>query len=224
MLHSSIKNNVSTQDMARKTAVLLPELFPELLDTIASFIDSRQDLLSFSLACKAFKGVIIPLHTDYRIVRCHYRRHAVWKHFAQHLHLACRVRTVVVFDDFEAAQYLPERFPRVSRHAEKDEKEEDFVDCAHVQSSADNLLAVAASLQNMQQLKRLQWSTSLQFVEQRERRAEAAIWYAVSMHRSLQDVEFMQPINPPTSLPDFLHGIEKYPVSSFCFLKIVWVT
>ncbi|KAI0052024.1 hypothetical protein FA95DRAFT_1458616, partial [Auriscalpium vulgare] len=70
----------------------------ELIDHVVSQLDSRTDILAFALTCRAFKCIAIPSHLEYRILRVHPSRSAVWSHLSWRPALAGRVRAVHLLD------------------------------------------------------------------------------------------------------------------------------
>lgn len=71
----------------------------EILDAIATCIDSRKDLISLALTCKRMHGVVCPRHTDYRVIRAKLSAVRVWNHLIVHRSLASNVRVLEVLDE-----------------------------------------------------------------------------------------------------------------------------
>ncbi|OCB85043.1 hypothetical protein A7U60_g8000 [Sanghuangporus baumii] len=71
----------------------------ENLDEIASYVDSKRDLLSLALSCKRMYGVIFPRHFEYRVIRCKISNIAVWSYFANSRALASNVRRLEILDE-----------------------------------------------------------------------------------------------------------------------------
>lgn len=187
----------------------------ELVDAVASYVDAREDLLSFALTCRAFKCIAVPRHIDYRLVRCHHRRHTVWRHLAARPDLARNVRVVEVVGELDPTRYGPERVPSFLCEAKiKAAKRE------RRPSNAEGLALVGEALGKMVNLQKFTWSTSLCFTREAEREAEAGIWLAVSRHQLVKHVEFVQAINPPAA---FLAGPSTYPMWSMTNLKSLLV-
>ncbi|KAF8877408.1 hypothetical protein BD779DRAFT_1448574 [Infundibulicybe gibba] len=71
----------------------------EVLDAIASHIDSKRDLLSLALSCQRMHGVIFPRHYEYRVVRCKVSSISVWNHLIVQRSLARNVRRLEILDE-----------------------------------------------------------------------------------------------------------------------------
>jgi hypothetical protein len=67
----------------------LPE---ELLDEIVSELDHHKDLVAFALASRACANVVIPHHTQYRVVRVRYPLPEMWAHLARRSDLTRNIR------------------------------------------------------------------------------------------------------------------------------------
>ncbi|THH20337.1 hypothetical protein EW146_g1029 [Bondarzewia mesenterica] len=207
-----VKSITSTNPSSNGNSRMLIVLPTELLDTIASYVDAHCDLVSFAQVCRAFQQIAIPRHTDYRLVRCHYRRHVVWKHLVARPDLTENVRVLEVLGELESTRNKSECVPYVVREEGRKGRKKEKVRY----SSAESLMLVAEALEKMESLQKFVWSTSLGFSKEAERQAETRIWRAVSQHQMLQHVEFMQALNPPAL---FLAGPSTYPMWSISNLK-----
>jgi len=81
----------------------------ELVEFIASFIDSPKDLLHFALTHSRAKRIIIPFYIDYRILHYSYLGSSyLWHRLVKRPDLARRFR------EFEAVNpdFKPQRYPR----------------------------------------------------------------------------------------------------------------
>ncbi|KAF7323168.1 F-box domain-containing protein [Mycena chlorophos] len=89
----------------------------DLSEHVLSCIDARRDLISLALTCKYWTERIIPLHSQYRVIRLFNNASAarVWTHLAQRRDLAKNVRELVLREpDYPArrrARVKPERYP-----------------------------------------------------------------------------------------------------------------
>nr|GAT60058.1 predicted protein [Mycena chlorophos] len=89
----------------------------DLSEHVLSCIDARRDLISLALTCKYWAERIIPLHSQYRVIRLFNNASAarVWTHLAQRRDLAKNVRELVLREpDYPArrrARVKPERYP-----------------------------------------------------------------------------------------------------------------
>ncbi|KAI0318365.1 hypothetical protein OF83DRAFT_30615 [Amylostereum chailletii] len=195
------------------------KLPPELLDIIASRIESCHDLLAFALVCRAFYRTASPRHLEYRVLRCAYQDESVWSHLRERKDLAANVRTVRICDgldlegQFDVREHVPTslRPPSLPWSVPSDDPEE----------SASALYSVSEAVDNMVHLRRLTWSMSLAFSSQDERRAVAAIWDAVGRNPSLRELTFIQPLNPPSDLPIYPQDIGSYPLWSISNLTSI---
>lgn len=87
---------------------------PEILDTILDNLALHSDLLNLALCSKKCKDVVIPRHSEYRIIRVHHsasktRWVNLWTHLARRADLAKNVREVHVVDDYRATERVPSR-------------------------------------------------------------------------------------------------------------------
>ncbi|KAF9446060.1 hypothetical protein P691DRAFT_761956 [Macrolepiota fuliginosa MF-IS2] len=98
----------------KRPRVLLARLPTEILDRIASFIECREDLMTFGSTCKRLFEVVFPRHWEYRLVRAKVSMVGVWKHLHERTDLAANVRVVEVLDERSEKRVL---VPRVCRKA-----------------------------------------------------------------------------------------------------------
>ncbi|KLO11386.1 hypothetical protein SCHPADRAFT_876960 [Schizopora paradoxa] len=71
----------------------------EILDEVASHVDSKRDLLALGLTCKRLADVVFPRHFAYRVVRAKFSNLAVWHHLTVHRTLARNVRQLELLDE-----------------------------------------------------------------------------------------------------------------------------
>ncbi|KAF8520879.1 hypothetical protein BU17DRAFT_65103 [Hysterangium stoloniferum] len=84
------------KDEARRTMTRQPN---EILDAIASHIDSRRDLLALALTCHRLRDVVLLRHLEYRVIHCKPSSEKVWRHLIAHPLLAANVRRILVMDE-----------------------------------------------------------------------------------------------------------------------------
>ncbi|KAI0066273.1 hypothetical protein BV25DRAFT_1821207 [Artomyces pyxidatus] len=197
---------------------------PELLDLIASFVDSHRDLLAFACACRAFKRLLIPWHLDYRLVRCHIDRQCAWSHLVERPDLARNVRGVQVYDFRSSMQPLPDRVPpAVSRTVVDGEAVKTAM------STPDKLLGITHALRSMDNLQDFRWSTGWSYVcpneIEKQLFAEFELWAAVSQKSTLRRLEVLDLWNgwrPPTGFAsEFTYDSDTYPLWSISNLSVV---
>lgn len=97
-----------------KPKILLMRQPTEILDRIASFIETREDLMGFGMSCKRLSEVVFPRHWEYRVIRAKASMVGVWKHLCERTDLAANVRIVEVVDERSDKRVL---VPRVCRRA-----------------------------------------------------------------------------------------------------------
>lgn len=71
----------------------------EILDSVASYVDSKRDLLSLALTCQRMYSVVFPRHFDYRVVKARVSSIRVWNHLIVHRGLARHVRRLEIMDE-----------------------------------------------------------------------------------------------------------------------------
>ncbi|KAI0066272.1 hypothetical protein BV25DRAFT_1525903 [Artomyces pyxidatus] len=198
---------------------LARHLPPELVDLIASFVDSRRDLLAFASACRAFKQLIIPYHLDYRVVHCHLDRQSAWSHLVERPDLTRHVRDVYVYDLRSTLQPLPDRVPAAgSREAVNDKAS---------LSTPDKLLRVSQALRSIDNLQEFRWLTGWSSIspEEMEKQlfAEFTLWGAVSQQPTLRRLEVLDmwsDSHPPTGFQsEFNYDTDYYPLWSISNLS-----
>lgn len=90
----------------------LPAVFglpDEILEEIVAELDQHKDLISFALASRLCAALVIPHHTEYRILRVRHPLPNMWAHLARRADLARNVREVHIC---ERHNYLsPDHYP-----------------------------------------------------------------------------------------------------------------
>ncbi|TFY82010.1 hypothetical protein EWM64_g2000 [Hericium alpestre] len=164
----------------------------ELLDEVASFLDTRSDLLSFALTCRALKQIVIPRHSEYRFVRCHYRYLDVWRHFIQRPDLARHVRTLEVVDA-EDGPTGPPQIPSVALCSDRP-----FAFQLSQFTIHDALTELKKALSSMKNLQSFHFQTmaSRHDVFDGSVDDEAAVWDTVSKLPSVQDIRRVHSMDP----------------------------
>lgn len=127
----------------------------ETLDGIASYIDLHSDLLSLGLACKSMAALVIPRHTEYRIIRIQHPMPAMWAHLARRADLARNLREVSISE--RRSYTTANRFP----HTLIDRS----LDPASIGASAEieedrRVRNMCKALSHMRHLKVFTWSAN----------------------------------------------------------------
>lgn len=66
----------------------------EILDEILTQVDQHKDLISLALASHACSDLVVPRHSEYRIIRVRHRVPLMWAHLARRADLARNIREV----------------------------------------------------------------------------------------------------------------------------------
>ncbi|VDC05848.1 unnamed protein product [Peniophora sp. CBMAI 1063] len=159
----------------------------EILDAVAAQIDDRHDIISFALACRLFRDVVVPRHTKHRLVASSYSDTAYWTTILSRPDLSSATRVAHVRDA-----------PRRGTYPTK----------------AVELQQVAAALRTMPRLKAFAWTPPLSLRGDAERRAGADVWKAVVERGEVRHLAVIQPLNPPGQFPVYVGAIERYPLWS----------
>lgn len=124
--------------------LLLPQ---EILDEILAEIDLHRDLISIALVSRACTRLVIPRHSEYRIVRIRHKLPTMWAHLAKRADLARNIREVHICErhNYSASDHSPTTL--VSPCKMGDAGSEDI----RVQN-------MCTALQNMDRLRVFTWS------------------------------------------------------------------
>ncbi|KAJ3782931.1 hypothetical protein GGU10DRAFT_362382 [Lentinula aff. detonsa] len=66
----------------------------EILDTILSDLDEYSDLIAFALAAKGLYRIVVPRHSEYRVLRIRHRFPGLWAHLARRADLSRNLREI----------------------------------------------------------------------------------------------------------------------------------
>ena len=96
----------------------------EILDQILSELDLRSDLISLALANRACFHLVIPRHSEYRVLRTRHRHAAMWAHLARRSDLSRNIRKVhcCARDN----QTAPDQYPASLVPSERSTPQEDL--------------------------------------------------------------------------------------------------
>ncbi|TFK47465.1 hypothetical protein OE88DRAFT_809709 [Heliocybe sulcata] len=131
---------------------------PELLDSIATHLDRREDVLSLALCCRCLHSLVSRTHLQYRDIRCRLGLSALWDRLASNDLRAGLLRslTILPYDAFndvhsEIRDNLPieERVPNEYREYASDE--------AIMDSDRDDEDRLIRALKRMPNLRRFRW-------------------------------------------------------------------
>ncbi|KAI0634680.1 hypothetical protein C8Q77DRAFT_1103526 [Trametes polyzona] len=106
---SSASASAATCVCACRAAPALARLPTEILDAVAFWVDGVRDLRALAGTCRRLQDVVVPRHTEYRVVRARASAVGVWRHLVVHRALARNVRRLEVLD--ERAPAGAERLP-----------------------------------------------------------------------------------------------------------------
>ncbi|KAJ3718710.1 hypothetical protein C8R42DRAFT_609937 [Lentinula raphanica] len=87
----------------------LSKLPLEILDSILSEIDDHDDLIALALSSKDLHRIVIPRHSEYRVLRIRHRFPALWAHLALRADLSRNLREIQITQ--RDNQALIERYP-----------------------------------------------------------------------------------------------------------------
>ncbi|KAH8826994.1 hypothetical protein DL96DRAFT_1605114 [Flagelloscypha sp. PMI_526] len=131
---------------------ILCKLPKELQDEIVSALELHRDLVSLALSCQALYNLVVPRHSEYRILRVRHAVPAVWAHLARRKDLARNIRLVSICkrSDYTSTDHWPSKLI----DKEKDEKPEFFEEGERVKN-------ICQALENMVNLTHFDWSGDL---------------------------------------------------------------
>ncbi|KAJ7760187.1 hypothetical protein B0H14DRAFT_382499 [Mycena olivaceomarginata] len=127
----------------------------ELLDEILSDLEHR-DLVALALASRAACALVIPRHTEYRILRTRHLLPAMWAHLARRADLARNIREVHICD--RANRGASERVPRTLVLAEEKKEKEKGKIADAVEAEARRVRDVCKALGHMRRLHTFTWA------------------------------------------------------------------
>jgi hypothetical protein len=152
----------------------LMSLARETLEEIVSYLDSHRNLISLALVSAAWKAIIIPRHSQYRVIRIREDMPHLWSHLAKRADLARTIKVVHLYEehDFSSPQIYPTTL--VEEEHGSGEKEEE-----------QKIKNVCQALRHMTALREFAWSLSANALPTTRPRHEDAIFRALSRCRSL---------------------------------------
>ncbi|KAF8159886.1 hypothetical protein B0H34DRAFT_655070 [Crassisporium funariophilum] len=139
----------------------LPAIFrlpDEILEEIVAELDQHKDLVAFALASRICAALVIPHHTEYRILRVRYSMPSMWAHLARRADLARNVREVHICERHNYSS--PDHFPNTLVDKRID---------AHIDNADEGVRIrnICQALSHMHRLKVFTWSWKDVAVQQR---------------------------------------------------------
>ncbi|KAI0061263.1 hypothetical protein BV25DRAFT_1916947 [Artomyces pyxidatus] len=172
---------------------------PEILDAIAGWIDSPDDVASFALVSKRIAAILSPRHTQLRLIVCRASFACLWKILANDAALARNVRVLRLTDG--GFTRLPRsilgedpncshRYPRLSTaRVELEQCERDY---EH---------SLMAAIKNMENLTRFEWNHIVSSrIRTREEPDSLDIWTAVASCPNITELAIYE--DRPSSIWD----------------------
>ncbi|TFY66794.1 hypothetical protein EVG20_g4298 [Dentipellis fragilis] len=185
--------DASSASCSSRPPALALALPAELLCSVAFFLDTPHDLLSFALTCHTFNDIAIPRHIDYRVVRCNLRCYDVWSHLTARPDLARGIRSVEVVDDEVKAPLTgPRRVPGAALSSDT---------CLDLHVADPPLgevcLQLSKALRHMELLQEFSMATT----KASDLALEAPIWSVLCQRSCLRHVKRLYPrcrsVSPP---------------------------
>ncbi|KAJ7498097.1 hypothetical protein B0H11DRAFT_1715635 [Mycena galericulata] len=120
----------------------------ELLDDIISDLEHR-DLVSLALVCHASSTLVIPRHTEYRVLRTRHLLPAMWAHLARRADLARNIREVHICE--RTNKTASDRVPKTLIDRVTDEKVANIMEDRRIRN-------ICTALGHMRRLHTFTWS------------------------------------------------------------------
>ncbi|PPQ85265.1 hypothetical protein CVT25_010038 [Psilocybe cyanescens] len=130
----------------------LPPLFrlpDEILEEIVSELDLHSDLVAFALASRICADMVIPHHTQYRILRMRHTAPNIWAHLARRADLARNVREVHICEPSNL--YAADHYPTALIDKQLDGNLENVDESVRIRN-------ICRALGHMQRLRTFTWS------------------------------------------------------------------
>ncbi|KAF9789886.1 hypothetical protein BJ322DRAFT_1105756 [Thelephora terrestris] len=127
----------------------------ELLDKIAFYVDSKNDVLYFALTCQWIHSAVFSAHFEYRVIKAKIGSVEVWRHIIGNSRLAHNVRRLEIVDERSSeSQIIPQRI------ADTDAK--NIGNELDLRAELEKLLVSAIA--NMDHLQEFKWSCTTSLV------------------------------------------------------------
>ncbi|KAJ7595835.1 hypothetical protein C8J56DRAFT_852869 [Mycena floridula] len=133
--------------MVLRTLPPILRLPQEILDTILEEVDLHADLVNLALCSQACAALVIPRHSEYRLIRIRGSASAVWAHLARRADLTRSIREVHIAetDDHTAPDHIPSTLLEGGPSPNDDENM--------------RIINICVALKHMQHLKVFSWSS-----------------------------------------------------------------
>jgi hypothetical protein len=157
----------------------------EILEEIASLIEHHNNLVSLALTCMVWKRLLIPAHTEYRIIRVRGRMFSMWAHLARRSDLARNIREIHLC---EPDNFLsPDHYPTMLLDAGQ-------LECT-VSKEDQRIGNMCQALKHMKYLEEFEWSWNGPKIGHPTHKAvhEAQIFNALSHCKSLKRLRLSGP-------------------------------
>jgi|ERR1700733_2961294 len=136
--------------MAYHTSHLM-SLAVEILDIICSNIESHKDLISLAASSRLCSSLVIPRHTEYRVLRIGTRHAELWEHLAKRADLARNIRVLYLIEDFDG-------FPAPVRHPTTFVDSEKVIVFPEGEEGEDvRAQDIARAIRNIESLQKFVW-------------------------------------------------------------------
>jgi hypothetical protein len=160
----------------------LMSLARETLEDIASNLDSHRDLISLALVSSAWKAIIIPRHSQYRVIRIREDMPRLWAHLAQRADLARTVKAIHLYDEHDLLS--PQIYPTTLVDAAEEPGEP--VGVGSWEKKEDRKIRnMCQALRHMTGLREFAWTLSSSTYPTSRSVQEEAIFLALSQCPSL---------------------------------------
>jgi hypothetical protein len=162
----------------------LMSLARETLEEIACNLDSHQDLISLALVSSAWKAIIIPRHSQYRVIRIREDMPRLWAHLAQRADLARTVKVIHLHDEHDLLS--PQIYPTTLVEATEEPGASEPIGVGSWEKKEDRRIRnMCRALTHMTELREFAWTLSASTYPTSRSVQEEAIFLALSRCPSL---------------------------------------
>jgi hypothetical protein len=187
-----------------------PSLPIEILDKIAFYVDSHEDLISLALTCWQLKEVVIPDHSDYRMITIQHDMHHLWADFVKSPRVAQHVKALHLYDPDDWTP-RPRYLKTLDDHSQGDDEP--------LRSSKEKeeikLSNMCQALRNMTALQEFVWHFYWGDNNQLARSDPNAIFRVLAECKSLTHLVLLG--RSFTQSVDMVHDVGDFPVSMYLF-------
>ena len=159
----------------------LMSLARETLEEIASNLDSHRDLISLALVSPAWKAIIIPRHSQYRVIRIRVDMPHLWAHLAQRADLARTIKAIHLYDEHDLSS--PQIYPTTLVDAI--ERADEPMGVGPKEKEDRKIRNMCQALRHMTELREFAWTLSSSTYPTSRSVQEEAIFLALSQCQSL---------------------------------------